>query len=373
MSHDRSLYHLAHYQPLGLYRYLRPLLFSLPPERSHQLSLLGLNVMGKSRVGRLLLSSSFAPRVSLPDPLNIDVRLPLGLQWSTSIGLAAGYDKDATSLSGLAALGFGHIEIGTITPKPQPGNEGVRVRRLSERAALINRMGFPSAGVEVVERRLAGYREREGELTAHLPMAPRLGINIGKNKDTPNELAYRDYSLLVERLGPYADYLTVNISSPNTPQLRSLQALEPLRRLLEPIMESRAQVVSSHGKPPPVVIKLSPEGQEAPLEETLDLFTELGVNGVILANTRRVESTDEWGVSGGMSGAPLFQSCLELISRAKRHAPEITVIASGGVGSSSQALRLHAAGADLIQIWTSLIYRGPSIIRALSSEDDAQR
>ena len=348
--------------PIGTYRYFRPLLFCLPPEFTHHLSLRAIRLCASSSIGRRALERSFAPRL-------IDLNqqtTAFGLAFDSPLGLAAGYDKNAVALGGFAALGFGHVEIGTVTPRPQNGNSGTRVLRLKEHGALINRMGFPSEGLECVERRLDSFRANEDHLSLHRQLPMRIGVNIGKNKDTPNASAHLDYTLLIKRLGPYADYVTINVSSPNTPHLRSLQALPSLRVLLESIMDARESSSSVSQRHLPVVVKLAPEMSIAPLDETLSLLSELNVDGVILSNTRGVKEADQLGLSGGLSGPPLFERTLELVTLARAISPEMTIIASGGVSTSHQRDQLLNAGASLVQVWTSLIYRGPSLLRAMS-------
>lgn len=370
----------AGWHPLGGYRYLRPLLFRLPPEWMHHASLAALKWVGERHLGRRFIQHAYSPltrgeiRDETPD---MPLELPrLGLTFRNTLGLAAGYDKNALALEGLAALGFGHLEIGTVTLRPQAGNSGLRVRRLPSQSALVNRMGFPSAGAEIVAKRLERYRaraSRRADLSGSHP--PIIGVNIGKNRDTPNERAADDYVELTRRLAPLADYLTVNISSPNTPGLRDLQRLDALKRLLHPLLEARESLSSARGVRPPLLVKLAPEvltAQPSHLEadvdstSSFDLLIEclhdLGVEGVILANTRRVAEP----LAGGLSGAPLFEDTLALTQRAKQIAPQLCVIASGGVGTHQQRLELERCGADLVQVWTALIYRGPLLIRCLS-------
>ena len=209
------------------------------------------------------------------------------------------------------------------------------------------------------ERRAA---QRAQDLSAQSG-SPLIGVNIGKNKSTPNHEAHRDYLKLLYKLGPYADYIAVNISSPNTPDLRALQARDELRRLIDPLVDAREELNAADGGRLPIVIKLAPEFKEASLEDTLHVIIETGVDGVILANTQKVNAP----LKGGLSGAPLFDQTLNLIKRARAHAPHLTLIASGGVGSRAHVEELTRAGADLIQVWTALIYRGPKLIKTLSN------
>ena len=345
---------MKEWSPLGGYRFLKPLFFRLPPERAHQLSLAALAMAGSTRFGRSLLQKCYAPPETQPIHM-------MGLSFPHAIGLAAGYDKGGRALDGLAALGFGHIEVGTVTPLPQPGNEGERVRRLPSRHALVNRMGFPSEGAEVVERRLVAYREREAR-DQSLRSRPVIGVNLGKNKETANEQAANDYRLLAQRFAPLADYLAVNISSPNTPGLRALQQSDALKAILDPLLNGREVWRSPHGKRLPIVVKLAPELATDHFEETIRLLSSSGVDGVVLANTRQV--SQPW--TGGLSGAPLAENTLKLVQHAQEIAPQLCVIASGGIGEPSHVEALKQSGAQLVQVWTALIYRGPKLLRVLT-------
>ena len=340
------------------YRLIRPLLFKLPPESAHHLSLQSLHYLSKMAWARRWLSRQFAV-----DHVSQERATTLHLPFKNSLGLAAGYDKGAWALAGLASLGFGHIEVGTVTLQPQAGNSGLRVKRLPEYSALVNRMGFPSEGADVVAHRLEQYRQQETHLCQHLSRPPIIGVNIGKNKDTANSQAAADYTALIHRFGHLADYITINISSPNTPNLRKLQSLDSLKSLLEAILKSRQHTHSYQQQHLPILLKFAPEFEQASLEETLTVCNSLGVDGVILANTRRVDTP----LQGGLSGAPLFDQTLSLIKQAKDCAPGLCLVASGGISSTDQAQALISAGADLIQIWTGLIYQGPQLITQLSA------
>ena len=352
------------FSPLGAYRIWRPLLFRLAPERAHHLSLRALECASHFTWSRRCLAQLYAPRSTSYTPRSL-----WGHTVHTPLGLAAGYDKGARALEGLTALGLGHIEVGTVTPRPQSGNSGVRVKRLKPQRALVNRLGFPSEGMEIVAQRLERFRQKREETsyieTTRSP-TPMIGVNLGKNRSTPNHQAHEDYLKLIKRLGPYADYVVVNISSPNTPQLRALQGRDALSRLLDPLLNARETTSAAHGGRLPLVVKLAPEFKEASLEDTLQIIIEANVDGVILANTQRVATP----LPGGLSGAPLFNQTLRLIKQARAYAPHLILIASGGIGSRAQVDELLSAGADLVQVWTALIYRGPQLIRALSETQD---
>ncbi len=324
------------------WRLVRWLLFRLEPERAHHLAMRWLRLLGWRPLARRL-----RPR---PAP-SVRVRA-LGLDFDGPLGLAAGFDKGQVRAAGLLALGFSHVEIGTITPRPQAGNPPPRLFRLPEHRALINRMGFNNDGMEACAERLAALR-REGR--------PGLvGVNVGKNKDTPNERAEEDYLACIDRLHPWADYLVVNISSPNTPGLRALQERSALERLLG-ACAARAR---SLPVPRPLLVKLAPDlGPEA-LDEAVDVAVAVGAAGVIATNTTvergAVQGHPRAGEAGGLSGAPLEARATEVVRRAHaRAAGRIPVVGVGGVFTAEDAYRKIRAGASLVQVYTGFIYGGP--------------
>lgn len=316
----------------------------MPPEAAHAVALGALSL--SPRLARLL-----APRVAARP------RRRLGLLFPNPVGLAAGWDKDGKALEGLSALGFGFVEIGTVTPRPQPGNPRPRLFRLLEHEALINRMGFNNEGMEALARRLERLRRRP----------PVLGINIGRNKDTPNEEAERDYRACLERLFPYADYFTINVSSPNTPGLRGLQSADALRALASALLDARERLGARHGRRPPLLFKLAPDLAPQELDALAAAVRELGIEGLVLTNTTLsrpgLESHGLASEPGGLSGRPL-RPLAETILREMRErlGPEPLLIGVGGILSAEDAERRFAAGADLIQLYTGLIFRGPSLI-----------
>lgn len=334
---------------MSAYSFIRPVLFLLPPETAHRLTLALLRFAGASELGCRLLGAGLAVPSS---PVQV-----MGLTFPNRLGLAAGYDKDALAVRGLAALGFGHIEIGTVTPRPQPGNPAPRLFRLVEDKALINRLGFPSLGAERVARRLRALRFRS-------PGAI-LGVNLGKNRETPLEEALQDYLTLVHIFAPLADYLVVNVSSPNTLGLRDLQAAPRLEALLRGLQEARRE----HSPAPPLLVKLAPDLSEAELEESLAVILEQGVDGLILTNTtleRPALRSRHAGERGGLSGAPLTLRSRELLAWvARRVHGRLTLISVGGILDAAEARRRLELGADLIQIYTGLVYRGPGLIREI--------
>lgn len=275
-----------------------------------------------------------------------------GITFPNPVGLAAGFDKDAKLIDELAALGFGFIEIGTLTPKPQPGNDKPRLFRLPEDKALINRMGFNNGGVQEAIIRL---RKRKSKVI--------VGGNIGKNKVTPNEKAFEDYNICFETLYPYVDYFVLNVSSPNTPGLRELQEKEPLRKLLNDV------IALSKAKPTykPILLKIAPDLNEAQLNDVVEILKETKTDGVIATNTtisREGLTTSEKEIAaignGGLSGKPLTARATEVISFLRKQlGPAYPIIGVGGIMTPQDAFEKLKAGADLVQIYTGFIYEGP--------------
>ncbi len=338
---------------MSIYAHFRPLLFRLSPERAHALALALLRAAGATAVGRWALRALFAPRRPGP-PIHA-----FGLTFANPIGLAAGYDKDGVGWRGLAALGFGHLELGTVTPRPQPGNPSPRVFRLVEDEGVINRMGFPSRGADFLARQLNGGR----------PDGVVVGVNIGKNKATPLDRAVEDYLALLARFAGLADYLTINISSPNTPGLRQLQSREALADLLMPLADERRRLASVLRRPVPLLVKLAPDLDEAGLDAALDVILATGMDGVIVSNTtlrREGLRSARASEAGGLSGAPLRSLNTAMIRRvAAGVGDRLPIVASGGVMSADDFQEKLAAGATLVQLYTGLIYAGPGLIRQL--------
>ena len=329
-----------------MYPYIRPLLFRLDPERAHDLTIRALRIAGAFSPLRWLLSRIFtAPNQT---PVNV-----FGLTFPNAVGLAAGYDKDGLAWRGLACLGFGHIEVGTVTPRPQAGNPKPRIFRIPAEGAVINRMGFPSKGAEFVHQRLnVKTFKRENVI---------LGVNIGKNKDTPNEEAAKDYLYLLERFAPLVDYLAVNVSSPNTIGLRRLQARDYLESLLAALVEKRSTLDAQ----PPVLVKLAPDLSDAELDDALDAIVSTGIDGVIATNTtvsRAGLKSPIGQETGGLSGAPLRQRSTAMIATIhQRTGGKLPIIGVGGIMSVEDARAKLDAGAVLVQIYTGMIYRGPGL------------
>jgi dihydroorotate dehydrogenase len=337
--------------PNDLYHRLRPLIFRLSPETAHGLTLALLRVAGALAPARGLLRRAFEPASSGPE-----VRA-FGLIFPNPVGLAAGYDKDGLGWRGLARLGFGHLELGTVTPLPQPGNPRPRVFRLVEDEAVINRMGFPSRGAAFLAQRLAGTR----------PPGLVLGVNIGKNKDTPLEEAAGDYLALLRLFAPLADYLAINVSSPNTPGLRSLQTRQALERLLVPLDAARREEAGRLGRNLPLLVKLAPDLNSDELDGALEAITAAGMDGVILSNTtlrREGLRSAQAGEGGGLSGAPIRALNTALIREVVRRTDgRLPVVASGGVMAAADCREKLDAGATLVQLYTGLIYAGPGLVK----------
>ncbi len=325
------------------YDLIRPLIFRLDAEQAHGITLSLLRVAGALPPVRALIRTLFA---GPPDPVTL-----FGLTFPNRVGLAAGYDKDGIALRGLATLGFGHIEVGTVTLRPQPGNPRPRIFRLPEDRAVINRMGFPSRGADFVAHRLQTSRP-DGIV----------GVNIGKNKETPLENAVEDYLALMHRFAPLADYLTINISSPNTVGLRRLQGRAMLESLLGALSAAR---------PPqtPILVKLAPDLRDDELDDALEAILRSGMDGVIITNTTvaRPEGlgSPHAAESGGLSGAPLRPLSEAMLAKVvARLEGRLPVISVGGIMTPEDARRRLEMGAALVQLYTGLIYAGPGLVRA---------
>lgn len=334
-----------------MYPAFRSLLFRLDPEYAHALTLSLIRLAGAFPPVRGLLRAVYRA----PDrPVQA-----FGLRFTNPVGLAAGYDKDGLGWRGLACLGFGHIEVGTVTLLPQKGNPRPRLFRLAEEQALINRMGFPGRGAEFVRRRL--------DLSKHAGLV--LGVNIGKNKDTPLEEAYRDYLALMRIFAPCADYLAVNVSSPNTVGLRRLQGRQELNKLLgELYKESLSQDVKL-GRHVPLLVKLAPDLTDEELDDALEAIITNGVDGVIATNTtinREGLQSPHASQAGGLSGKPLYNRSLEVVRSVHRRTQgSLPIIGVGGIDSPESAQAMLDSGAALVQVYTGLIYQGPGLIRRM--------
>lgn len=323
------------------YDYLRPLLFRLDPERAHNRTL-----------ALLARMPVFMPRGTGGKPVEL-----MGLTFPNRLGLAAGLDKNGVAVSAFDRAGFGFIEVGTVTPRPQPGNPRPRLFRLPEHEAIINRMGFNNLGIDALTARLAATPK------------PRalLGINLGKNKDTPNEAALDDYRIGLQKAWAHADYLTINISSPNTAGLRDLQHGAALRDLLAGIKAEQQRLADETARRVPVVVKIAPDLDDVALHATLDTIAEANMDGIIATNTTldksAVASHRYGGEQGGLSGAPLTAASTAIVKKIRAHLPQMALIAAGGVMRAADMQAKLDAGADLVQIYSGLIYHGPQLIR----------
>ncbi len=355
-----------------MYNFLRPYLFKLNPEQAHALTLHALRISGNIPPLRWLIAQQFkAPS----KPVHV-----FGLDFKNPVGLAAGYDKDAVAIKGLSTLGFGHVEIGTVTPKPQAGNPSPRIFRLLEDDAVINRMGFPSKGSEFVQmqlnpnlrsnwiERVTGFSPRKKQV-AKKNWNTVLGVNLGKNKDTSNEEAVFDYLSLLQNFAGFADYLTVNVSSPNTVGLRNLQGREALEKLLTQLHQQRLIEQTNHKKRIPILVKLAPDLSESELDEAIDAIIHARMDGVIVTNTtlaREGLRSSLQGESGGLSGSPLtVKSEAVLRQTLRRVNGEIPVVSAGGIMNPEDAKRRLDMGAALVQVYTGLIYRGPVLVQEI--------
>ncbi len=329
-----------------MYGFARPFLFNLDPERAHALALASMEAAYRGGLNPLL---SRRPR---PLPTKV-----WGLNFPNPVGLAAGMDKNGEHVDALLALGFGFVEIGTVTPEAQPGNPKPRMFRLKQHRAIINRLGFNNDGVDALLRNVGRARRRDG----------LLGINIGKNKHTPNESAESDYLFCLERVYPAADYITVNISSPNTAGLRELQEEQSLRRLVSLLREAQERLGAQHGKRVPMLVKVAPDLSDDDIEAAARVLSDLSVDGVIATNTTvsRLAVQDHRNAreSGGLSGAPLMDKSTAVLRMLRTRLPEaIPLIGVGGILSGADAAKKMAAGASLVQLYTGLVYRGPMLI-----------
>jgi dihydroorotate dehydrogenase len=328
----------------SLYPVIRPLLFALEPEHAHHLTLSALSTLGRQG----LLGNP-------PPPTSTAVRV-MGIDFPNRVGLAAGLDKNGAAIDGLAALGFGFVEVGTVTPLAQPGNARPRMFRLTDHEALINRMGFNNDGLAAFLANIARSRYRGV-----------LGLNIGKNAATPNELAVNDYLAGLRGVYPRASYVAVNISSPNTSGLRELQAGDALDRLLGSLKEEQGRLARAHGRYVPIAVKIAPDLDQDAIHDIATRLRAHAIDGVIATNTTldrgKVSKSKYASEAGGLSGAPLTDASTTVIAWLKSELGDaLPIIGVGGIMSGADALAKLSAGATLVQIYTGLIYRGPRLI-----------
>lgn len=328
-----------------MYSLVRPVLFGGDPERAHLRALHWADVAQRIGMSRLLGRN--------PAPLPTRA---FGVEFRNPVGLAAGLDKDGAHIDALAAFGFGFIEVGTVTPRPQPGNPAPRLFRLTAQQAIINRMGFNNAGVET----LVGNVERARWNGV-------VGVNIGKNKDTPNDKALQDYLYCLERVWDVAGYVVVNISSPNTADLRELQHGDQLRALVAGLREAQERLTAYRKLRRPLLIKIAPDLDEKDTEALADTLNALGVDGVVATNTTldrsEVAGAPHAAEAGGLSGRPLYGKSTETLRRLRAHLDaNIPIVGVGGILKGADAVGKLAAGALLVQCYSGLVYRGPALV-----------
>ena len=331
------------------YKLIRPLLFALDAEAAHNLTIRLLALAGAAGLGGSAPAAAGAIEV-------------MGLHFPNRVGLAAGLDKNGTAVDGLSTLGFGFLEVGTVTPRPQPGNPKPRLFRLPEQEAIINRMGFNNDGVDALLDHLARARFRG-----------ILGINIGKNFDTPIERAADDYLACLDKAYAHASYVTINISSPNTKNLRQLQGESELDALLGQLKARQTQLADKHGRYVPITLKIAPDLDDAQITNIADALRRHRIDAVIATNTTlardKVQGIKYGDQQGGLSGAPLFEASTAVVAAlAKALQNELPIIAAGGVLNGRQARAKLEAGAKLVQLYSGLVYRGPALVRESVSE-----
>ena len=359
-----------------MYKILRSILFLFSPEWVHYFSMNGLKLLGTIGFKRII--------AKLYKPTGSHQHTLFNIQFPNPVGLGAGFDKNARYLDELESLGFGFVEIGTVTPKPQAGNDKPRLFSLPKDKALINRMGFNNDGVKVVAERLKSWREQfrvsglalEENSPGNKNIKPDtrnpkliIGGNIGKNKVTPNEDAWKDYEICFKELHPYVDYFVVNVSSPNTPGLRELQEKESLRKILSHLQTINA----TQTNPKPILLKIAPDLTTEQINDVIDLALEINLDGLVATNTtisrEKLQTTNhklQTIGTGGLSGLPLKQRSTEVVKYiCERTKGKIPVIASGGIFTGEDAKEKLAAGASLVQVWTGFIYEGPAIVKRI--------
>ncbi len=329
---------------MNLYSIAKPLLFQLDAERVHDLTLKGLKISEQLGLLSLVKKPVCQPRQVM------------GLTFPNPVGLAAGLDKNGAVIDGMAALGFGFIEVGTVTPRPQPGNDKPRLFRVKAVEGIINRFGFNNLGVDRLIENVKATRYQG-----------ILGINIGKNFDTPNEKAVDDYLICMQKVYAYASYITVNISSPNTKNLRDLQEKEALSNLLGTLKQAQNKLAEQHGKYVPIALKIAPDLTQVQVVEIADLLMKHAIDAVIATNTTlardAVQGLPHAEEKGGLSGAPVRnQSTIVIQQLSKQLQGALPIIGVGGISSGADAVEKIAAGASLVQIYSGLIYKGPALI-----------
>ncbi|HYK56088.1 MAG TPA: quinone-dependent dihydroorotate dehydrogenase [Flavisolibacter sp.] len=358
-----------------MYKILRRILFFLPAETAHYFSMNILKALCAVGFIRKIIANQCTDRNAA---LSKNV---LGLNFKNPVGLGAGFDKNAKYLRELEALGFGFVEIGTVTPRPHAGNDKPRLFRLPPDQALINRMGFNNDGVDVVTKRLKKWREKDGKWRMtddrknllssiiHQPSSLIVGGNIGKNKTTPNEDAWKDYEICFRALHPYVDFFVVNVSSPNTPGLRELQEKDSLRKILTHLQ----QLNLAFPQQKPILLKIAPDLTWPQIDDVIDLAKEIQLDGLVATNTtisrEQLQTTHhelQTIGAGGLSGQPLQEPSTKIVEYiSKKTGGTLPVIGSGGIFTGTDAVQKFSAGAALIEVWTGFIYEGPFIVKRI--------
>ena len=342
------------------YTALRKLLFAFPPEDVHYFAMNSFKAASNISLSKKILEKSF--QFNYP---SLQKKV-FGLTFKNPVGLGAGFDKNALYLKELEVLGFGFVEVGTVTPKPQVGNDKPRLFRLPKDKALINRMGFNNDGVNVIRQRLEQWKTENSKLKTQNFI---VGGNIGKNKITPNEDAWKDYEICFKELFNCVNYFVVNVSSPNTPGLRELQEKESLKKILSHLQN----INNSYSKQKPLLLKIAPDLNQAQLDDIISLAFEIKLDGVVATNTtisRKELKTEDSKLKtqmGGLSGKPLQKRSTEVVQYLTNNFNnKIPVIASGGIFNGADAKEKLKAGAALLQVWTGFIYEGPSIVKNIN-------
>jgi dihydroorotate dehydrogenase len=349
-----------------MYKIVRSILFCFDPEWVHYISMNGLKFLCKIPGVKRLIALRYTPKMNT-------IQSKIGnLQLKNPVGLGAGFDKNAKYLNELEALGFGFVEIGTVTPLPQAGNDKPRLFRLPKDKALINRMGFNNDGVEAVAKRLQAWNLKAGQRTTNNEQRLIIGGNIGKNKITPNEDAWKDYEKCFLALHDYVDYFVVNVSSPNTPGLRELQEKDALHKILTTL-----QIQNSKFKiQKPILLKIAPDLTTEQIDDVIDLALAIKLDGLVASNTTisrdQLQTTNQKLQTigaGGLSGLPLKQRSTEIVKYIhQKTGGQIPIIASGGIFTGADAKEKFDAGASLVQVWTGFIYEGPGIVKKICNE-----
>lgn len=337
-----------------MYLLLRKILFCFEAEQAHYIAMNGLKLFCKIPFLSSILKNTYTPQKATPVVL-------MGLKFDNMVGLGAGFDKNAKYLHELCCLGFGFVEIGTVTPIAQDGNEKPRLFRLSKDEALINRMGFNNNGLEAIAQELKKYKAKNSSLI--------VGGNIGKNKITPNEDAWKDYVTCFNGLHPWVDYFVINVSSPNTPNLRELQDKSMLQTILQKVQQQNFRLPN----PKPVLLKIAPDITKEQANDIIDLAFENKLAGLVISNTtidrlnlHTTASTIHSIGAGGLSGKPVEQKSTQLLQYiASKTNNKLVLIGSGGIFTSTDAQKKLQAGASLLQVWTGFIYKGPSIVKEI--------